>query len=54
LWHRQLSLSCVAQEYGFGHFRSPPLVGVAAAGGLKLGVVTTSDSLDSTATDMQV
>ena len=42
------------EEYGFGHFRSPPLGAVAAAAGLKLGVVTTSDSLDSTATDMQL
>ena len=42
------------EEYGFGHFRSPPLGGVAAAARLKQGVVTTSDSLDSTETDMEL
>lgn len=34
------------EEYGFGHFRSPPLMKLAHEAGLKLGVVSTSDSLD--------
>ena len=34
----------VLEEYGFGHFRSPDLVGLAHAANLKQGVVTTSDS----------
>ena len=42
------------EEYGFGHFRSPPLSGLAAAAGLKQGVVSTSDSLDCTPTDMEL
>jgi 5'-methylthioadenosine nucleosidase len=42
------------EEYGFGHFRSPPLGRLADACGLKLGVVSTSDSLDSTAMDLQL
>ena len=44
---------CVAlEEYGFGHFRSPNLIGLANAANLKLGVVTTSDSLDYSGEDM--
>ena len=35
----------VLEEYGFGHFRSPNLIGLAHAAKLKQGVVTTSDSL---------
>ena len=46
--------SGVLEEYGFGHFRSPPLAGLAAAAGLKQGVVSTSDSLDSTPTDLDL
>ena len=42
------------EEYGFGHFRSPPLAGLAEAAGLKQGVVSTADSLDHTAQDMQL
>lgn len=42
----------VLEEYGFGHFRSPPLMKLASAAGLKLGVVSTSDSLDCSETDM--
>ena len=42
------------EEQGFGHYRSPPLAGLAAAAGVKLGVVTTSDSLDVTQTDMDM
>lgn len=41
------------EEYGFGHFRSPPLELLAAQAGLKTGVVSTSDSLDYTARDLQ-
>lgn len=42
------------EEYGFGHFRSPPLSGLALAAGLKQGVVSTSDSLDCTSMDMEL
>ena len=42
------------EEYGFGHFRSPNLVGLARSANLKLGVVTTSDSLDCTERDMEL
>ena len=44
----------VLEEYGFGHFRSPNLVGLAHAANLKQGVVTTSDSLDTTEKDMEL
>ena len=45
--------SCITlEEYGFGHFRSPNLIGLARAIDLKLGVVTTSDSLDCSDRDM--
>lgn len=40
------------EEYGFGHYRSPPLGGLAANAGLKLGVVSTSDSLDAAEMDL--
>ena len=44
----------VLEEYGFGHFRSPNLVGLAHAAKLKQGVVATSDSLDTTEKDMEL
>ena len=44
----------VLEEYGFGHFRSPNLIGLAHAAKLKQGVVTTSDSLDTTQKDMEL
>ena len=40
------------EEFGFGHYRSPPLRALAARAGVRLGVVSTSDSLDSTPTDL--
>lgn len=42
------------EEYGFGHFRSPPLGRLAAACGVKQGVVSSSDSLDCSSTDLQL
>lgn len=42
------------EEYGFGHYRSPPLSALAAAAGLKQGVVSTSDSLDASPTDLEL
>lgn len=42
------------EEYGFGHFRSPPLSALAARAGLKVGVVSTSDSLDSSELDLEL
>jgi 5'-methylthioadenosine nucleosidase len=42
------------EEYGFGHFRSPPLGELASRAGLKVGVVSTSDSLDCTAQDLEL
>jgi 5'-methylthioadenosine nucleosidase len=42
------------EEQGFGHYRSPPLAGLSATAGLKTGVVSTSDSLDSSAKDMEL
>lgn len=42
------------EEYGFGHFRSPSLPLLAARCGLKMGVVSTSDSLDCTAQDLEL
>jgi hypothetical protein len=41
-------------RYGFGHFRSPPLAGLARHCRLKTGVVSTSDSLDATAGDLEL
>jgi nucleoside phosphorylase len=47
------NLNCMAlEEYGFGNFRSPNLIGLAHAANLKLGVVSTSDSLDCSDNDM--
>ena len=40
---RANSTASVNEEYGVGHFRSPPLNGLAGAAGLKQGVVSTSD-----------
>lgn len=42
------------EEYGFGHFRSPSLPLLAAAAGLKQGVVSTSDSLDHSPIDLEL
>ena len=42
------------EEYGFGHYRSPPLSGLAARAGLKLGVISTSDSLDTVPMDLEL
>lgn len=42
------------EEYGFGHFRSPPLPILAKLVKVKQGVVSTSDSLDCTETDLQL
>eukprot|EP00041_Stephanoeca_diplocostata_P007219 m.100978 g.100978 ORF g.100978 m.100978 type:complete len:330 (+) comp16786_c0_seq1:239-1228(+) len=42
------------EEYGFGHFRSPPCELLAEQVGCKIGVVSTSDSLDHTARDLQI
>ena len=59
-WLSQLPTSASAagdgelEESGFGHYRSPPLLGLARAAGLKLGVVSTSDSLDATPLDLQL
>jgi len=51
---RQNSYNVSLEEYGFGHFRSPNLIGLAKAADLKLGVLTTSDSLDSCEKDMEL
>jgi 5'-methylthioadenosine nucleosidase len=42
----------VLEEYGFGHFRSPPLYRLAREAGLQVGVISTADSLDCSPTDM--
>lgn len=42
------------EEYGFGHFRSPPLGKLARDAGLKMGVVSTSDSLDCSLQDLEL
>ena len=42
------------EEYGFGHFRSPPLAGLAFECCLKMGVVSTSDSLDASPRDLEL
>ena len=42
------------EEYGFGHFRSPPLGALAQAIGLKQGIVSTSDSLDASERDLEL
>ena len=42
------------EEYGIGHYRSPPLYKLVRDAGLKAGVVSTSDSLDSVSRDMEL
>jgi len=42
------------EEYGFGHYRSPQLGALASAAGLKVGVISTSDSLDCTPMDLEL
>jgi 5'-methylthioadenosine nucleosidase len=42
------------EEYGFGHFRSPPLYRLAKCLQAKQGVVSSSDSLDCTAMDFEL
>ena len=41
-------------EYGFGHYRSPPLEILANRVNCKIGVISTSDSLDFTPKDLQI
>eukprot|EP00944_MAST-04C_sp_MAST-4C-sp1_P010465 g10465.t1 len=41
-------------EYGFGHYRSPPLEILANRVKCKIGVISTSDSLDFTPKDLQI
>ena len=41
-------------EYGFGHYRSPPLELLANEAQCKIGVISTSDSLDYTSKDLQI
>lgn len=48
------SVTGVLEEYGFGHFRSPPLYRLAREVGLHVGVVSTADSLDCNPTDMSL
>eukprot|EP00602_Paraphysomonas_sp_CaronLab_P002234 CAMPEP_0185029264 /NCGR_PEP_ID=MMETSP1103-20130426/15459_1 /TAXON_ID=36769 /ORGANISM="Paraphysomonas bandaiensis, Strain Caron Lab Isolate" /LENGTH=271 /DNA_ID=CAMNT_0027563939 /DNA_START=58 /DNA_END=870 /DNA_ORIENTATION=+ len=42
------------EEYGFGHFRCPPMSRLAKITGLKQGVVSSSDSLDSSEIDLEI
>lgn len=42
------------EEYGFGHFRSPPLNGLARTIGVKQGIVSSSDCLDCSEIDLQL
>ena len=42
------------EEYGFGHYRSPQLGALASSAGLKVGVISTSDSLDCTPVDLEL
>jgi len=42
------------EEYGFGHYRSPPLGKLASHIGVKTGVVSTSDSLDAVPMDLEL
>jgi 5'-methylthioadenosine nucleosidase len=51
---RRISGSHHYDEYGFGHYRSPPVEVLARKTGCKLGVVSTSDSLDHTPRDLQM
>ena len=41
-------------EYGYGHYRSPPLGRLVAQLDLKQGVLSTSDSLDCSPIDLQL
>ena len=45
---------CTGDDSGFGHFRSPSVPLLATACGLKLGVVSTSDRLEHTSTDLEL
>eukprot|EP00656_Telonema_subtile_P019758 TRINITY_DN20964_c0_g1_i1.p1 TRINITY_DN20964_c0_g1~~TRINITY_DN20964_c0_g1_i1.p1 ORF type:complete len:259 (-),score=40.90 TRINITY_DN20964_c0_g1_i1:259-1035(-) len=42
------------EEYGYGHYRSPPLGRLVAKLSLKQGVVSTSDSLDCSPVDLEL
>lgn len=42
------------EEYGFGHYRSPPLVRLADTVAAKLGVVSSSDALDCDEASLQI
>lgn len=42
------------EEYGFGHYRSPQLGALASAAKVKVGVISTSDSLDCTPVDLEL
>jgi 5'-methylthioadenosine nucleosidase len=42
------------EEYGFGHFRSPPLNHLAKTVGVKQGIVSSSDCLDCSEIDLQL
>lgn len=42
------------EEYGFGHFRSPPLSALARRIGVKQGIVSSSDCLDCSEIDLQL
>lgn len=48
------SLDGELEEYGFGHYRSPPLGALARKLGVKVGVISTSDSLDTVPTDLEL
>jgi 5'-methylthioadenosine nucleosidase len=52
--NRRIPAGADYEEYGFGHFRSPPLPLLAAKCGLKMGVVSTSDSLDFSPIDLEL
>jgi 5'-methylthioadenosine nucleosidase len=52
--NRRIPSGADYEEYGFGHFRSPSLPLLAAACGLKQGVVSTSDSLDHSPIDLEL
>jgi 5'-methylthioadenosine nucleosidase len=41
-------------EYSYGHYRSPPVPLLAKKTGCKIGVVSTSDSLDCTGRDLEI
>lgn len=42
------------EEYGFGHFRSPPLNSLAKRVGVKQGIVSSSDCLDCSEIDLHL